>query len=78
MHLVGLPHGGAAIDATTAAALAKIATGTQFSRLGPARAAAIDGAKPPSANPNSVLTATPDLRTRVSNCSLHSAYPTPP
>ena len=68
----------AAITDTTAAALAKAATGTQLSSFGPASAAAMAGANPPSANPNWVPTATPDMRTLVSNCSLHSANAAPP
>ena len=39
--------------------------------------AAMEGAKPPSANPNCVPTATPDIRTRVSNCSFHNANAAP-
>jgi hypothetical protein len=38
---------------------------------------AIEGANPPSANPNWVPTATPDIRTLVSNCSFHSANADP-
>ena len=45
---------------------------------GPASAAAMAGANPRSANPNFVPTATPDICTFVSNCSLHSANAAPP
>ena len=53
------------------------ATGTQFFRSAPAREAAIAGANPPTANPNCVPTATPDMRTLVSNCSFQRANADP-
>jgi hypothetical protein len=40
--------------------------------------AAIAGAKPPSAKPNWVPIATPEVRTLVSNCSAQSGEAAPP
>ena len=51
--------------------------GPSSTASGPASTAAIEGAKPPRAKPNWVPTATPDIRTRVSNCSANIANADP-